>query len=146
MSLRNFFSDSKEELSGALILRRLLFLLLLFGLMLFYLGPGFKQLTSPKGIEQAQIARELARSGSFQTKMIRPLSLYQADENTEDPEGVKIVGFKDTYHAPLNPILNSVIIRLFKGDNDFGWDNNSTVYYLDRIITATSIFLSLIHI
>ena len=91
MSLRNFFSDSKEELSGALILRRLLFLLLLFGLMLFYLGPGFKQLTSPKGIEQAQIARELARSGSFQTKMIRPLSLYQADENTEDPEGVKIV-------------------------------------------------------
>lgn len=64
MSLRNFFSDSKtgEELSGALILRRLLFLLLLFGLMLFYLGPGFKQLTSPKGIEQAQIARELARS------------------------------------------------------------------------------------
>ena len=143
MSLRNFFSDSKEELSGALILRRLLFLLLLFGLMLFYLGPGFKQLTSPKGIEQAQIARELARSGSFQTKMIRPLSLYQADENTEDPEGVKIVGFKDTYHAPLNPILNSVIIRLFKGDNDFGWDNNSTVYYLDRIITATSIFFLL---
>ena len=111
--------------------------------MLFYLGPGFKQLTSPKGIEQAQIARELARSGSFQTKMIRPLSLYQADENTEDPEGVKIVGFKDTYHAPLNPILNSVIIRLFKGDNDFGWDNNSTVYYLDRIITATSIFFLL---
>ena len=75
--------------------------------------------------------------------MIRPLSLYQADENTEDPEGVKIVGFKDTYHAPLNPILNSVIIRLFKGDNDFGWDNNSTVYYLDRIITATSIFFLL---
>ena len=143
MSLRNFFSDSKEELSGALILRRLLFLLLLFGLMLFYLGPGFKQLTSPKGIEQAQIARELARSGSFQTKMIRPLSLYQADENTEDPEGVKIVGFKDTYHAPLNPILNSVIIRRCKGDNDFGWDNNSTVYYLDRIITATSIFFLL---
>lgn len=143
MSLRNFFSDSKEELSGALILRRLLFLLLLFGLMLFYLGPGFKQLTSPKGIEQAQIARELARSGSFQTKMIRPLSLYQADENTEDLGGVKIVGFKDTYHAPLNPILNSVIIRLFKGDNDFGWDNNSTVYYLDRIITATSIFFLL---
>ena len=143
MSLRNFFSDSKEELSGALILRRLLFVLLLSGLMLFYLGPGFKQLTSPKGIEQAQIARELARSGSFQTKMIRPLSLYQADENTEDPGGVKIVGFKDTYHAPLNPILNSVIIRLFKGDNDFGWDNNSTVYYLDRIITATSIFFLL---
>ena len=91
MSLRNFFSDSKtgEELSGALILRRLLFLLLLFGLMLYYLGPGFKQLTSPKGIEQAQIARELARSGSFQTKMIRPLSLYQSDKNSEEAEGTK---------------------------------------------------------
>ena len=145
MSLRNFFSDSKtgEELSGALILRRLLFLLLLFGLMLFYLGPGFKQLTSPKGIEQAQIARELARSGSFQTKMIRPLSLYQSDKNSEEAEGMKMVGFKDTYHAPLNPILNSVIIRFFKGKNDYGWNNNSTVYYLDRIITAASIFFLL---
>ena len=56
--------------------------------MLFYLGPGFKQLTSPKGIEQAQIARELARSGSFQTKMIRPLSLYQAHKNSEEAEGM----------------------------------------------------------
>ena len=140
MSLRNFFSTDGEELSGALILRRLLFLLLLFGLMLFYLGPGFKQLSSPKGIEQAQIARELARTGSFQTKMIRPLSLYQADEHSEESDGSHIVGFNDTYHAPLNPLLNSVIIRFFKGKDNFGWDNKSTVYYLDRVITTISIF------
>jgi len=143
MSLRNFFSNDGEELSGALILRRLLFLLLLFGLMLFYLGPGFKQLSSPKGIEQAQISRELARTGSFQTKMIRPLSLYQADEHSEESDGAHIVGFNDTYHAPLNPLLNSIIIRFFKGKNDFGWDNKSTVYYLDRVITTISIFFLL---
>ena len=143
MSLRNFFSTDGEELSGALILRRLLFLLLLFGLMLFYLGPGFKQLSSPKGIEQAQIARELARTGSFQTKMIRPLSLYQADEHSEESDGSHIVGFNDTYHAPLNPLLNSVIIRFFKGKDNFGWDNKSTVYYLDRVITTISIFFLL---
>ena len=143
MSLRNFFSTDGEELSGALILRRLLFLLLLFGLMLFYLGPGFKQLSSPKGIEQAQIARELARTGSFQTKMIRPLSLYQADEHSEKSDGAHLVGFNDTYHAPLNPLLNSVIIRFFKGKDNFGWDNKSTVYYLDRVITTISIFFLL---
>ena len=96
MSLRSFFSMSDDELSSTLILRRALFLLLLFGLMLFYLAPGFRGLTNYKGKEQAQIAREIARSGSFQTKMIRPLSLHQSDQNNEDMDGVHLVGFHDT--------------------------------------------------
>ena len=110
---------SDDELSSTLILRRALFLLLLFGLMLFYLAPGFRGLTHYKGKEQAQIARELARSGSFQTKMIRPLSLHQADQNNENLDGVHLVGFHDTYHAPLNPMINSLIMRFFKGKDDF---------------------------
>ncbi len=143
MSLRSFFSMSDDELSSTLILRRALFLLLLFGLMLFYLAPGFKGLTHYKGKEQAQIARELARNGSFQTKMIRPLSLHQADQNNEDLDGVHLVGFHDTYHAPLNPMINSLVMRFFKGKNDFKWDRKDTVYYLDRVITATSIIFLL---
>ena len=55
--------------------------------------------------------REL-RNG-FQTKMVRPLSLYQAHENTGD---VALVGFHDTYHAPLNPLVNSVVLNFFKDD------------------------------
>ena len=82
---------SDDELSSTLILRRALFLLLLFGLMLFYLAPGFRGLTHYKGKEQAQIARELARSGSFQTKMIRPLSLHQADQNNENLERIYFI-------------------------------------------------------
>ena len=143
MSLRSFFSMSDDELSSTLILRRALFLLLLFGLMLFYLAPGFRGLTHYKGKEQAQIARELARSGSFQTKMIRPLSLHQADQNNENLDGVHLVGFHDTYHAPLNPMINSLIMRFFKGKDDFKWDRKDTVYYLDRVITATSIIFLL---
>ena len=134
---------SDDELSSTLILRRALFLLLLFGLMLFYLAPGFRGLTNYKGKEQAQIARELARSGSFQTKTIRPLSLHQSDQNNEDMDGVHLVGFHDTYHAPLNPMINSLVMRFFKGKDDFKWDRKGTVYYLDRVITATSIIFLL---
>ena len=134
---------SDDELSATLILRRALFLLLLFGLMLFYLGPGFKGLNHYKGKEQAQIARELVRTGSFQTKMIRPLSLHQSDQNNEDLDGVHLVGFPDTYHAPLNPMINSIVMRFFKGKDDFKWDRKDTVYYLDRVIAATSIIFLL---
>ena len=47
--------------------------------------------------------------------MIRPLSLYQAKEHSGD---VALVGFHDTYHAPLNPLVNSVILNFFKGETD----------------------------
>ena len=108
MSLRSFFSTSGGELSPAIIIRRALFLLLLIGLMFFYLAPGFRGLQSPKGIDQAQIARELARGNGFQTKMIRPLSLFQA--HSHDSEKISLVQFQDTYHAPLNPLVNSVCL------------------------------------
>lgn len=149
MSLRNFFSTSGGELSPAIIIRRALFLLLLIGLMFFYLAPGFRGLTHPKGIDQAQIAREIARGNGFQTKMIRPLSLYQAKEHSGD---VALVGFHDTYHAPLNPLVNSVILNFFKGDppegdgvgvDGFTWDRASNVYFLDRVIAGVSIILLL---
>ena len=138
MSLRSFFSTSGGELSPAIIVRRALFLLLLVGLMFYYLAPGFRGLTAPKGIEQAQIAREIARGNGFQTKMIRPLSLYQANENSGD---VTLVGFHDTYHAPLNPLVNSVVLNFFK--DDFEWDRAENVYFLDRVIAGLSIILLL---
>ncbi len=146
MSLRSFFSTSGGELSPAIIIRRALFLLLVVGLLFFYLAPGFRGLNHPKGIDQAQIAREIARGNGFQTKMVRPLSLYQANEHSGD---VALVGFHDTYHAPLNPLVNSVVLNFFKGEGDeagndgFTWDRKEKVYFLDRVIAGVSMVLLL---
>jgi len=138
MSLRNIFSSSNGELSPVIIIRYALFLLLLIGLTFFYLSPGFRGLNHEKGLEQAQIAREIARGNGFQSKVIRPLSLRQSLENSEN---VSLTGFHDTYHAPLNPLINSIALN-FSKDN-FEWDRKETVYPLDRVITGVSILFLL---
>ncbi len=111
MSLRNLFSSSNGELNPAIIIRYALFLLLLIGLTFFYLSPGFRGLTNEKGLEQAQIAREIARGNGFKTKLVRPLSLRQSIEHSED---VTLTDLHDTYHAPLNPLLNSIALGFYK--------------------------------
>ena len=138
MSLRNLFSSSNGELNPAIIIRYALFLLLLIGLTFFYLSPGFRGLTNEKGLEQAQIAREIARGNGFKTKLVRPLSLRQAIEHSED---VTLTDLHDTYHAPLNPLLNSIALGFY--EDDFQWDRKETVYPLDRVITGVSILFLL---
>ena len=138
MSLRNIFSSSNGELNPRIIIRYALFLLLLIGLTFFYLSPGFRGLNSEKGVEQAQIAREIARGNGFKTKLIRPLSLRQSVEHSEN---VMLTSLHDTYHSPFNPLLNSVALNFYK--DDFEWDRKETVYPLDRVIAGVSIIFLL---
>ena len=138
MSLRNLFSSTNGELNPAIIIRYALFLLLLIGLTFFYISPGFRGLTHEKGLEQAQIAREIARGHGFKTKLIRPLSLRQSIEHRED---VILTDLEDTYHSPLNPLLNSIALSFYK--DDFQWDRKETVYPMDRVIACVSIIFLL---
>jgi len=160
MSIRNFFSTAGGELSPAVIVRRVLFLILLISLGFFYLAIDFRGLTHAKGIDQAQIAREIARGNGFTTKNIRPLALDQmrtfaerkeaklkqkAEKNGEDSTDIKFdVGLKkfhDTYHAPLNPMLNSVVLGMF--EDRWEWTSRKGVYFPDRVIAIISVVLFL---
>jgi hypothetical protein len=152
MSIRSFFSTSGGELSPALIIRRVLFLLLLASLTIMYLVLTFRGLTTSGGVDQAQIAREISRGNGFVTKFVRPLSLYQVhshadqdqDLSAEDKNKAKsLINFQDTYHAPLNPLLNSVVLKFFRGEDDWKWNENEPVYYLDRVIAGVSMLLML---
>ncbi|MCP4848355.1 MAG: glycosyltransferase family 39 protein [Verrucomicrobiaceae bacterium] len=138
MSLRNTFSSSNGELNPAIIIRYALFLLLLIGLTFFYLSPGFRGLNHEKGLEQAQIAREVARGNGFKTKLIRPLSLQQSVKHSDS---VTLTSLHDTYHAPLNPLLNSIALKFY--EDDFQWNGKESVYPLDRVITGVSILFLL---
>ena len=145
MSIRNFFSTAGGELSPAVIIRRIMFLILLLGLGFFYMAIDFNGLTHPKGIDQAQIAREIARGNGFTTKMVRPIALDQmrnhARESGDEEESVSLTKFHDTYHAPLNPMLNSVVLGLFK--SRFEWTGEEKIYFLDRVIAVVSVILFL---
>jgi hypothetical protein len=145
MSIRNFFSSAGGELSPAVIIRRVMFLILLLALGFFYLAIDFRGLTHPKGIDQAQIAREIARGNGFTTQMVRPLSLDQmrnhAMQSEDNEDSVSLTKFHDTYHAPLNPMLNSVVLGMF--EDKWSWTGEGVIYFPDRVIAVVSIILFL---
>jgi hypothetical protein len=108
----------------------------ILGLSLGYLLIQFRGLSSQTGIDQAQVARELARGNGFSTKNIRPLAIQQLQRNTEQlPAG----NFPDTFNAPLNPLINSLVFRCFPGLLTKGITSTSSVFAGDRLVAGVSV-------
>src|SRR5579862_3837763 len=61
----------------------------------FYTNSGFKGLANPHSMEQAEIAREIARGHGFSTKMIRPAAFSLITKNTGS---FPLDQVPDTYH------------------------------------------------
>ncbi|MDB4501958.1 glycosyltransferase family 39 protein [Akkermansiaceae bacterium] len=138
-------SNKVGGFDSAVLIRRLLFFVLLFGLVFFYLILTFKGLTSAKGIEQAQIGREIARGNNSTTKVIRPAAVWQAEKN--EKEKIDLSAFHDTYHSPLNPYVYGAVLKAVGGDDFEKFqmkEDKNTVYALDRVISAVSVILFLI--
>lgn len=132
---------SAPTLNAGVITRRILFFVLLIGLSLLYLLVTFRGLDSPKGMEQAQIGREIARGNSFQSKVIRPVAIGQNAKINGGKANLEEAS-RDTYHAPLNPILYAFVLKFFAnaGDPDeWRMAEKDTVYKLDRIIAGTAV-------
>lgn len=129
-----------------IFVRRAVFILALILLTSANLFTLFKGLNSPQGMEQAQIAREIARGNGFSTKVIRPAAYDQASNGYT--QQVDLKNFKDTYHAPLNPLINSVVLRLVGANDPAAWQmkESEMVYPLDRVIAAISTLFFLLAI
>jgi 4-amino-4-deoxy-L-arabinose transferase-like glycosyltransferase len=120
----------------------------------------FVGLSHPKGMEQAVIARELARGRGFSTTVIKPAAIDLVEKNKGDgaftafldPNGPTHGAIPDYYHAPLNPWINSIALRVVaavsdafnvrvdaKGRNDF-WPlyPGEYVHPSDRTIALVS--------
>jgi len=112
------------------ILRALVaaFLALMVYLWMFKDG-SFKGLSHEKAMEQAQISREIARGNGFTTKMIRPAALYQFTDNTGVFNQDRT---PDTYHAPLNPIINAPFLWLVR--DRWTMTTKDIEYIPDRIL------------
>ncbi len=121
-----------------IIIRRSLFFLILIILTLGNLFVLFRGLNSPQAMDQAQIAREIARGSGFTTKMIRPVAYHQAQQAQQ--RSVSFVGFQDTYHSPLNPLINAAVLKLIGADDSDNWEmsDNEYIFPLDRVIAVVS--------
>ena len=92
---------------------------------------GFRGLSHEKAMEQAQIAREIARGNGFSTKMIRPAALWQFQSNKG---AFPLENTPDTYHAPLPPLITSLFIRFAK--ESWTMTAKDVLYPSDKIIAA----------
>jgi hypothetical protein len=140
-------SKSPTQFDTGIVVRRSLFFLILIILTLANLFLFFRGLNSPQAMDQAQIAREIARGNGFTTKFIRPIAYEQARERQQG-SSVPFMGLQDTYHSPLNPFLNAAVLKLIGADNAKQWQmgENEMVFPLDRVIATVSTLCFLISI
>ena len=131
-------SNAHTQFDAGILIRRSLFVLILIILTIGNLFTLFRGLNSPHAMDQAQIAREIARGNGFATKFIRPVAYGEASEHKQNP--VPFTNFKDTYHSPLNPLLTAAVLKMVGADNPEKWtmDNNEVIFPLDRVIATVS--------
>lgn len=127
-------SLNPAQIDFGILIRRSLFIVILLILTLGNLFTLFRGLNSPQAMEQAQIAREISRGNGFTTKMIRPVAYYQAEKT--ERRTVSLLGFQDTYHSPLNPLLDAAVFKMIGADDADAWQmrENQMVYELDRVV------------
>ncbi|YCM43755.1 hypothetical protein V2O64_20830 [Verrucomicrobiaceae bacterium 227] len=140
-------SNKVGGMDTAVLIRRLLFFVLLFALVWFYLVLTFRGLTDAKGMEQAQIGREIARGNNAITKVIRPAAIWKAQQ--VEGANLELDSMYDTYHSPLGPFLYGAVLKMVGGD-DFDKfqmvEDKRTIYRLDQVISAVAVILFLISI
>jgi hypothetical protein len=110
-------------------------------LALAYLFIEFKGLSAAEGIDQAQITRELAAGHRFTTKCLRPVAIQQIQSETGR---IPASNFPDTYHAPLNSMIDAVALNIFPKVLQTKISNDSPVFAGDRLIVAVSIIFFLL--
>ncbi len=134
-----------QELDAGMMVRRALFLLMLIGLTLYYLGLDFRGLSTAKGMEQAVVAREIAKGNGFFTTVQKPLAWTQTQKREKDKIGpaaqLDLRATPDTYHAPLNPLVNSLLLGMAKGSWELG--EKQAIYTPDMLIAGASMVLLL---
>ncbi len=104
------------------------------GIALVQLVVNFKGISEPEAMEQATLARELASGNGFATLSIRPLAVWQLQSNGRE---IPRVHFPETYHVPLNSMVNSIPFFLLK--KHWGMDVREVVYVMDRVVAGIAV-------
>jgi hypothetical protein len=128
---------SIEHGSLAGLIRVLLAIVGVVALALAYLFIQFKGLSATDGIDQAQIARELAAGHGFSTKCLRPLAIHQIQRETGR---IPATDFPDTYQAPLNPLIDALALKIYPKALVMKVETGAPVFAGDRLIASVSVF------
>ncbi len=145
--MSNSPATNRGALDKSSLIRRTIFAVLLVGLAAACIFFTFRGLSSARGMEQAQIGREIARGNGFSTKMIRPITLWQMSTlEQEENKAASWQKFPETYHAPLNPCVYAAVLKAADGGNEQRWKMSpkSNIYQLDRIIAGACVIFFIV--
>lgn len=96
----------------------------------------FRGLSSADGMEQAQLARELARENQFQTKVIQPYAWAKLLDDRQEPE---VRSMPDISQPPLQPLVLAPIFKLMGQHLSYQPGKTGSVYLQDRIIACVGV-------
>jgi hypothetical protein len=136
-------TNNRLEIDGPALVRKILFFLLMVILTFGNVFLLFRGINSPEAMDQAQIARQISRNEGITTKLIRPIA-YEQSRAAPDAN-VSFMNFRDTFHAPLNLLVNAAVFKMVDAGNSEKWKigKDQMVYKLDRVVAgvATMFFL-----
>jgi len=115
-------------------LLRLAFYALAVALALVHIFVTFRGLSSADGMNQAQLARQIARTNSYQTKVIQPYAWAQMGKAAKT---VSPLAMPETTQLPVQPLLWSVAFRIMQPLGSYTPNSGgSPIYFFDRVIAC----------
>ncbi|HEY1049027.1 MAG TPA: hypothetical protein VGE39_04705 [Prosthecobacter sp.] len=119
--------------SGPGTLLRLVFYAAALVMALLHVFVTFRGLSSAEGMNQAQLARQIARTGSYQTLVTQPYTWAQMETAGWKPSPAAM---PETQQPPLQPLLWSVPFRLLKSWQVYNPADGGAIHRLDRVIAC----------
>jgi len=98
----------------------------------------FRGLSSPLGMEQAGLARELARGHGFQTKVVEPFAWKQF---LMHDKSVSPGALPDTFDPPLQPLVLAPVFKAM--ESQWPMNANRNVHLMDRVVACVSVLFFL---
>jgi hypothetical protein len=93
----------------------------------------FRGLSSVEGMNQAQLARQISRTGSYQTLVTQPYAWAQMEKAARQPSPAAM---PETVQPPLQPLLWSAVFRMLHPWQVYDPQAGGAIYLLDRVIAS----------
>lgn len=141
------FVNQVDSGPGRSLIHWLLLVFFAFSAASLFVFLRFRGLSSPEAFDEAQLARNLAATGCYQTDFVRPFDagvLSPAPDalpEGEPPEKLDIHAMPETRRAPLYPALLSLVFRA-TGLPKTGEPVEKAVYPWDWVPALVNVFLA----
>ena len=113
---------------------RMAFYIAAVALALLSVFVTFRGISSAEGMKQAQLARQVARTLTFQTRVIEPYAWAQMEADGKTPSPLAM---PETTQPPVQPLIWAAAFRILQPLGTYApQDGGSPIYFFDRVIAC----------